>query len=99
MSGQLVDSKPITDQSDTVAIDRDQIRAARAALGWSAAELAERSRLGVATIRRAESDKPPGVSAGDLFVIQHTFEDFGIVFLDDDQASPGGGRGIRWRQP
>jgi hypothetical protein len=35
------------------------------------------------------------VSEGNLFVIQHAFEDAGIVFLEEDQASPEGGRGLR----
>jgi transcriptional regulator with XRE-family HTH domain len=96
MLDQVVDNKEITGQL-SIVIDRDQIRMARAGLGWSAADLAERTGLGIATIRRAESEKGPGVSAGNLFVIQHAFEDAGVVFLDEDQSSPGGGRGVRLR--
>jgi hypothetical protein len=32
---------------------------------------------------------------GNLFVIQHAFEEAGIVFLEENQASPNGGRGVR----
>jgi len=66
---------------------------ARAGLGWSAAELAKRSGLGVATIRRAESER--GVTPGNMFAIQHAFESAGVIFLDEDQSSSGGGRGVR----
>jgi transcriptional regulator with XRE-family HTH domain len=97
MLDQLIDSKEISGQP-AVVIDREQIRMARAGLGWSAADLAEKSGLGIATIRRAESEKAPGVSAGNLFVIQHALEDAGIVFLEESQPSPGGGRGIRLPQ-
>jgi hypothetical protein len=51
--------------------------------------------LSIATVRRAEATRPPGVSEGNVLLIQHAFEEAGIVFLDEDQASPGGGRGIR----
>ena len=94
MLDQPLDTKEISGQPPVV-IDRDQIRMARAGLGWTAKELAEKAGLGIATIRRAESENPPGVSQGNLFLIQHAFETAGVVFLDEDQASPGGGRGVR----
>jgi transcriptional regulator with XRE-family HTH domain len=94
MCNQLIDNKEISSEPAEV-IDRKQIRMARAGLGWSAEDLAEKAGLGVATIRRAEADNPPRVSAGNLFVIQHALEAAGVIFLDDDQASPGGGRGVR----
>lgn len=76
-------------------IDRDQIRAARAALGWTAEDLADKSGLSIATIRRAESEKGR-VPAGNMYLIQRAFEEEGVVFLEPNQASAGGGRGIRW---
>jgi ribosome-binding protein aMBF1 (putative translation factor) len=93
MTYQVVDSKALSVQPPIV-IDWNQIRMARAGLGWSAKELADRASLGVATIRRAESDYLT-VSPGNLFVIQHALEDAGVVFLEEDQASTGGGRGVR----
>ncbi|MBV8894533.1 MAG: helix-turn-helix transcriptional regulator [Acidobacteria bacterium] len=69
---------------------------ARAGLGWTAQELADRTHLGIATIRRAESaGDAPGISEGNLYLIQHVLETAGVVFLEEDQASPGGGRGVR----
>jgi transcriptional regulator with XRE-family HTH domain len=92
-----IDCRAITGKMNPM-IDRQQIRAARGLLGWTAKELAEKSRLGVATIVRAETGRAPAVSEGNLYVIQHTFEDAGLVFLDDGQPSPGGGRGVRFRE-
>jgi hypothetical protein len=93
MCDQNVDMKLIFNHPDVV-IDRDQIRIARVGLGWSAIELARRSRLGVAAIRRAESEKSPSISEGNMFLIQRAFEDVGVVFLDEDQMMRGG-RGVR----
>jgi len=91
---QTIDDKGFTDHAENVAIDRDLIRMARTGLGWSAKELARRSRLGISTISRAEGTGR-GVSEGNLFLIQHAFEEAGVVFLEEDQASTGGGRGLR----
>ena len=65
---------------------------ARVALGWTAKELAEASRLGIATIQRAESGKK--VTEGNLYLIQRTFEEAGLIFLDKN----GGGCGVRFRE-
>jgi transcriptional regulator with XRE-family HTH domain len=91
MFAQAVDTKGIIDQSGDV-IDREQIRMARAGLGWTAEHLAQQAGLSIATVRRAESAQ---VSPGNLYVLQHAFEAAGVVFLDEDQATPGGGRGVR----
>jgi transcriptional regulator with XRE-family HTH domain len=93
MLAQVLEDKEVAGQPDVV-VDRDQIRMARVGLGWTAAELARRAGLSVATIGRAESGKPPGVSEGNLFLIQRAFEAEGVVFLEEDQLSPGG-RGVR----
>jgi hypothetical protein len=53
------------------------------------------ARLGIATVRGAEASTGPGISEGNMFVIQHAFEEAGIIFLEEDQASAGGGRGSR----
>ena len=72
-----------------------QIRAARALLRWSAEDLAKRSVLSVATIRRAElsEDRTAMTAANDLAVRQ-ALEAAGVVFIDEN----GGGPGVRLRQ-
>jgi transcriptional regulator with XRE-family HTH domain len=91
MLDQAVEMKGIIGQP-AVVIDKELIRMARAGLGWTAEHLAQRAGLSIATVRRAESAQ---VSPGNLYVLQHTFEAVGVVFLDEDQASPNGGRGMR----
>ena len=33
-----------------------------------------------------------------MFAIQHAFESGAVVFLEEDQASPVGGRGVRFQK-
>lgn len=67
-----------------------QIRAARALLGIPSRELAERSGVGWATIRRFEEAAgiPPS-RAGTLERVKQTLENAGIEFLGDPICSPG----------
>ncbi len=67
-----------------------QIRAARALLRWSAAELAIRSGLSERTVQRMEAAE--GVPAGltkNLELVQKTLEDAGVIFIDADEEGPG----------
>ncbi|MCJ2042958.1 transcriptional regulator [Methylobacterium sp. J-078] len=72
-----------------------QVRAARALLRWSAEELAESARLGVATIRRAElQDGPVTSTAANVRAIRSALEHAGLEFIPEN----GGGAGVRFRQ-
>jgi transcriptional regulator with XRE-family HTH domain len=67
-----------------------QIRAARAFLRWSAAELAQFSGVGVATIRRLElADGVPSSNARTLDALQKTLEAAGIEFIGTPEDAPG----------
>lgn len=67
-----------------------QIKAARALLNWSAAELAAQSGVGVATIRRYEmQDGIPDANTKVLSAIRATFEAAGIEFTGDPLKNPG----------
>jgi hypothetical protein len=72
-----------------------QIRAARSLLRWSAEDLARRSLLSVATIRRAEltEDETLMTAANDL-AVRRALEAAGVEFIDEN----GGGQGVRLRQ-
>jgi transcriptional regulator with XRE-family HTH domain len=77
-----------------------QIRMARTALGWSAQQLADHARLGIATVQRAERlnvDIPP-ITAANLFALQRALEEAGIIFIDDGEQSLIGGPGLRLRR-
>jgi hypothetical protein len=72
-----------------------QIRAARALLKWSAADLARQSALGVNTIRRAEgSQDRTALTAANELALRRAFEAAGVEFIDEN----GGGPGVRLRK-
>jgi transcriptional regulator with XRE-family HTH domain len=74
-----------------------QIRAARALVGLSQREVAERASVGIATIRRIEAavDEITG-TAQTLSRIQKALQAAGIIFIDQDEDH---GPGVRLRKP
>jgi transcriptional regulator with XRE-family HTH domain len=67
-----------------------QIRAARAALRWTINELAEKSGLGVRTIKRFEAfDGIPSSRTSTLAELKRTFEAAGIEFTGTPEDGPG----------
>ena len=71
-----------------------QIRAARAVLRLSVAELAERAQVGVQTVKRFElADGLPPSRTATLASVQSALEAAGIEFI----GSPDDGPGIRLR--
>jgi hypothetical protein len=76
-------------------ISSAQMRAARALLRWSAAELASASKVGVATIRRAEVvEGEIPVTLANEAALRRALEYAGVEFIDDN----GGGEGVRFRK-
>ena len=72
------------------------MRAARALLRWTALDLATASKVGVATIRRAEVvDGEIPVTLANESALRQALEAAGIVFVEDN----GGGEGVRFRKP
>jgi DNA-binding XRE family transcriptional regulator len=76
----------------------EQIRAARAMLGWSVATLASRAGVSWRTIQRAEAagDQVPRMHIATVEKIQGALEAEGVEFLRAGQRS-NGGPGIRRR--
>lgn len=73
----------------------EQIRAARALLGWSARELAERAGLHITTVQRMENGcGPVNGNIRSIRRIQEALEAAGADFIDDDR-----GPGVRLRAP
>jgi transcriptional regulator with XRE-family HTH domain len=71
-------------------ISSSQIRAARALLGISAADLAERSGVTWKTVQRFESaDGVPPSRAGTLDRVKQALEDAGVEFIGDPETTPG----------
>ena len=72
-----------------------QIRAARSLIRWSAEDLATRSSLSVATIRRAElTDADTSMTAANDLAVRRALETAGVEFIDEN----GGGPGVRLRK-
>jgi hypothetical protein len=77
-------------------ISSAQVRAARALIRWTALDLAHASKVGVATIRRAEvvQGEVPVTPANEA-AIRQALETAGIDFIEEN----GGGEGVRFRKP
>jgi ribosome-binding protein aMBF1 (putative translation factor) len=72
-----------------------QIRAARALLRWSAADLAREASLGANTIRRAEvAEDGPSLTVANELAVRRAFEAAGVEFIEEN----GGGPGVRLRK-
>jgi transcriptional regulator with XRE-family HTH domain len=72
-----------------------QIKAARALLGWSQADLAEKSGISEPTVARLESvDGELGGREHTAEKIREAIEAAGVMFIDED----GGGHGVRLRK-
>lgn len=74
-------------------IAAEQIKAARALLGWSQPQLAAASGVSLPTIVRMESSVGPGrSSAANVDAVRRSLEKAGVTFLSADEA---GGPGVR----
>jgi transcriptional regulator with XRE-family HTH domain len=72
-----------------------QIRAARALIRWSAQELAEKTAVGVTTIRRAElTASETKLTRVNDQAIRRVLEAAGVEFIDQN----GGGPGVRLKK-
>jgi transcriptional regulator with XRE-family HTH domain len=80
--------------STILLIGIEQIRAARALLGWSQTHLAERAKLSLPTVKRVETERGPRVSEDARLALQRALELGGIEFIDEN----GGGPGVRLRK-
>jgi transcriptional regulator with XRE-family HTH domain len=73
-----------------------QLRAARALLGWRAADLAERAGVNLSTVQRAEAtNRETQLMPANERAIRSTLEAAGIEFIPEN----GGGVGARLRTP
>ncbi|MEZ5844039.1 MAG: helix-turn-helix domain-containing protein [Hyphomicrobiaceae bacterium] len=75
-------------------ISARQLKAARALLGISQAELAERAGVGVATVRRLETAEEVRGQVATLTKLQVALTDEGVIFIARDEVL---GEGVRLR--
>ena len=78
----------------SLEITIEQIRAARALLGWSQTELAERAGLSLPTVKRVEINSNLRVSSVARQRLRVALEEGGVEFIDEN----GGGPGVRLRK-
>jgi ribosome-binding protein aMBF1 (putative translation factor) len=74
----------------------DQLRAARAMLGWSREDLAEKAGVSAGTVTGFELLGADS-KISTLHKLRRALEVAGIEFIDEGAASPGGGPGLRLR--
>lgn len=78
----------------------EQIRAARALLGWTAADLAKRSGVSYPTIQRLDATKGPvGGRFETVDAVRRALEGAGVQFLETGEASLGYGVAIKPATP
>ena len=71
-------------------VTSEQIKMARAALGWSVEKLAQESVVGVRTIHRIEAQGGlPNATSGNLKLIRQTLQAAGIEFVGAADDGPG----------
>ncbi len=74
-----------------------QLRAARSLLGWSQSKLAEASGLAISTIKRMEGSRGTlRGTAENVWNLQRTLEDAGVIFIDAEEGV--GGPGVRLKE-
>ena len=72
----------------------EQVRAARALLGWTRGKLAETAELGLATVQRIEAQSGQVHGMIDTVMkLKNALESGGITFIDEDD---GAGVGVRF---
>jgi transcriptional regulator with XRE-family HTH domain len=74
-------------------IESAQVRAGRALIGWSQAELANAAGLPLAIVELLETGSAKKVPAEAVAKMRATLESSGVVFIPED----GGGAGVRFR--
>ena len=77
-----------------------QMRAARALLGIDQRQLADLSGVSLPTIQRMDSSDGNVRGVVDtLTKVMEAFDKAGVDLIGDNAPSPGGGRGVRFKQP
>jgi transcriptional regulator with XRE-family HTH domain len=72
-------------------IEAAQVRAARALIGWSQAELADAAGLPLSAVDRFETGAPHSVPAESVAKMRAALESAGVAFIPRN----GGGAGVR----
>jgi transcriptional regulator with XRE-family HTH domain len=71
----------------------EQCRAARALLGWSAGQLADAAKLGIATVKRFEAGQT--VQQASVATLAAALGAAGVEFISAGELPAAGGAGVR----
>jgi predicted transcriptional regulator len=74
----------------------DQIRAARALLGWKQSDLASASGVSTVAVKNIEAGRTDA-RASTLSKLETAFNEAGVILLEPGDTRDGG-RGVRYRQ-
>jgi transcriptional regulator with XRE-family HTH domain len=74
---------------DVKMVTPAQLRAGRALIGLSQAELAGRACLAISAVTRAEADGESGASEAAKAAIRVALENHGVLFIDAGDEGPG----------
>ncbi len=71
-------------------ITSEQVRAARALVGWTQMDLVDSSGVSIATIRRMEAANGPlGGTAENVWKIQRALDSAGVIFIEEEGEPVG----------
>ena len=93
VADSLEDAAPLPDQLEAIGLTPSQMRASRAALGWSAEKLATESGVSLSTIRRYEAGLG-GMQRQNQAEIARALKAVGVV----SRASPSGLLSVEWME-
>lgn len=93
VADSLEDAAPLPDQLELVELSASQMRASRAALGWSAEKLSEQSGVSISTIRRFEAGLG-GMNRLNQAEISRALRAVGVI----SRASPSGLLSVEWME-
>ncbi len=74
--------------------EASQVRAARALIGWSQAELADAAGVSLSVVDRFEAGQPDSIPAEAVAKMRAALESGGVAFIPKN----GGGAGVRLRK-
>ncbi len=74
--------------------EASQVRAARALIGWSQAELADAAGVSLSVVDRFETGQPDSIPAEAVAKMRAALESGGVAFIPKN----GGGAGVRLRK-
>ena len=75
--------------SEKLPITPEQLRAARALLGWSQTQLAEHAGMSLPTVKRVEGDSGPKVSNEARLALRAALDQAGVEFIAENGGVPG----------